>query len=219
MSKEEASLAWTTRLYSQIQRRWFEMANDILWTVVSALNMCVFIGAAASGAVYLSTAAFAFDVMNAVLRAYIELKRLYTLQSEYQQLLAKEKNKDRQEFIRNHLQSIENRIEFEHLRFALHVSGTILILGAMSLALPVLAISPLLLLASAIFLVLLWAITFELTRRLDKYRPNETIEVSASVGKLGFFAPKKVEQISDPRTELSADFEIEGVTTSPALYI
>jgi hypothetical protein len=219
MGEAEASLGWTTRLYSQLQRRWFEMGNDSVWTAVSALNLFVFIGAAATGAVYLSAAAFAFDVMNAAARAYIELKRLYTLHQEYEELLSKAITRERKEFIRNHLKFIENRIDFEHLRFGLHVTGTVLILGAMSLTLPFLAISPAILLASAVFLDLLWGITFELTRRLDQYRPNETIEVPASVGKLGFFAPKKPVDKPEPRNELSADFEITGLTQSPALFI
>ncbi|RUR12872.1 hypothetical protein [Legionella sp. km772] len=218
MNEAEASLNWTTRLYGQMQRRWFEMGNDAVWTAVSALSIFVFVGAAATGAVYLSTAAFAFDVLNAAARAYVELRRLYSLHDEYEELLEKAGNREQEKFIRNHLKFIENRIKFEHLRFGLHVSGTVLILGAMSLALPVFAISSPVLLASAVFLVLLWGITFELTRRLDKYRPNETIEVPASVGKLGFFAPKP-EHKSEVANELSSDYEIEGETRSPPLFI
>ena len=215
---KEATLSWTTRLQVQLQRRWFEMGNDAVWTAVSALNLCLFIGAAATGAVYLSTAAFAFDVMNAAARAYVELKRLYTLHKEYKVLLAKEGNKERQDFILNHMKFIEDRIKFEHLRFALHVSSTAIILAAMSLALPFLAVSQPVLLASALFLVMLWGIVFALTRCLDKYRPNETIEVPASVGKLGFFARSKNEKEIE-LNELSSDFEIEGEARSPALFI
>ena len=199
MGNKEASASWLSRLQAQIQRRWFEMGNDAVWTGVSVLTLFVFVGGAVTGAAYLSVAAFAFDVVNASARAYIELKRLYTLHKEYRALLAKEETTEGQEFIRNHLKFIENRIQFEHTRFAIHVSGTVLILGAMALTLPFLVISPAVLLASAIFLALLWGIVFELTNQLDKYRPKETIEIAASVGKLGFFAPKGSEMVRSQR--------------------
>lgn len=218
MGEPEASLGWTTRLYVQTQRRWFEMGNDAVWTLIAALSLFVFTGTAAPLAMSFSVAAFAFDVVNAAVRAFIELKRLYTLRQGYELMLSQASTKDRKDFIQNHLSAIDNRIKFEQLRFALHVSGTVFILGAMALALPALTISPPLLLASGIFLFLLWAITFELTRRLDKYRPKENIEVPANVSKLGFFAPQKPNRKFEP-LEDSSENEIEGVNRSPALFI
>ena len=233
MSDEEWSLSWTTRLGSQIKRRWFEIGNDAIWTLVSALNIFLFFGAMASGGIYLSAAAFAFDVANAAARAYIELKRLYSLQKDYRAMLTKEPSLEQQEAIRNHLKHIENRIHFEQLRFGLHVSGTVLIFAAMALTLPVFAMSAPVILASAIFLLMLWAITFALTRKLDNYRPNETIEVTAnapanfsstatatvSVSKLSIFAPKKKTPVPDPELDRATVLEVEGLTSSPPLFI
>lgn len=211
MNAKEAALPWFTRFYSQWLRQWFEQANDNVWIVVSALNLFVFIGASLSAAVYLSTAAFAFDVFNAATRAYIELKRLYTLRQEYEQLLVKEQNTEYQEVIKNHIKHIKIRINFEQMRFALHVVGNILICAAMALALPFLAVNPVGLLASAVFLVLLWGITFELTRRLNNARPKEHINVPTNVSKLGFFAAKESDKkLSENQPSLDLDVE-EGM--------
>jgi hypothetical protein len=220
MSDKESSLSWTTRLFSQIQSCWFEIGNDAVWTLVSALNLFLLLGSLASGAVYVSAVAFAFDAVNAAARAYVELNRLYSLQDDYQKMLTKESNLEKQESIRTHLKHIENRIHFEHLRFGLHVSGTVLICAAMALTLPILAVSPPVLLASAIFLLLLWAINFTLTRKLDNYRPNETIEVpTASVSQLGVFATKKRVHSPGKENKILTDFEIVGLTSSPPLNI
>ncbi|MDI1352019.1 MAG: hypothetical protein PSV35_04500, partial [bacterium] len=37
MGDNEKSLAWTVRLQCQIQRRWFELGNDLVWVAVGAL--------------------------------------------------------------------------------------------------------------------------------------------------------------------------------------
>lgn len=231
MKEEEASLAWSARLLSQIQRRWFEVGNDTTWTVVSAISLSLLVGASAAGAVYLSAAAFAFDVANAAARAFIELKRLNDLKKQYEAMLSEETNPEHQAVVKNHLEFIENRIHFERLRFGLHVSGTVLIFAAMAVALPIFAANPVVVLASALFLLMLWAITFALSQQLDKYRPNETIETTASVSKLGFFAAKKPTYEADytkdytpepttaPGSALSSNLEVEGVSISPALFI
>lgn len=232
MGEAERSLAWTTRLYSQIQRRWFEMGNDAVWTAVSALNLFLFVGALATGAVYLSAVAFAFDMIYAAARAYVELKRLYQLHDEYTVMAVKENNPLQQAAIRTHLQHLEQRIRFEQYRFSLHVSGTSLIFLAMGMALPVFALAPTVVLATAIFLLLLWAINYVLTLKLDNYRPKETIEVSiadsemtASVSKLGLFARTKQRSLTrlPSENESSPDevseIEVAGLTSSPPLFI
>jgi hypothetical protein len=197
MNEEERSLDLYVRLLSQIQRRWFEMGNDLVWTTVSAVNIFVFLGVLTPGALYLNAAAFAFDMIHATTRAYIELTRLYTLQQEYNEMLATEPDSEQQTFIRNHLNYIANRIQFEHTRLGIHVFGNVFVFAAMSLTMPVLAMSPAVILASAIFLVLLWGISFTLTTQLENERPNERIEVTSGVCKLGFFAAKKQELFSD----------------------
>lgn len=219
MNEQELHLSWTTRLSTQIKRRWFEMSNDVVWTIVSAVNIFLLVGALATGAVYLSLAAFAFDVANAALRAFIELKRLYKLTKIYEEQLKGEADPEQQMLIRNHLKAITKRIQFEHLRFGIHISGTVLILAAMTLALPLFALSPPIVLASAIFLLLLWAITFALTRKLDNYRPNETIEATPKVSQFGFFAAKKPVPTLEPESILVGSLEAEGITISPALFI
>ena len=217
MDEEEKSLAWTTRFLAQVQRRWFEMGNDIVWTVLGILSCFVLTGSLVAIAPYLTVAGFTFDVINATRRAYVELSRLYALQEDYEAMLEREENPLRQEEIRQYQSHINERIHFEQLRFSLHVTGTILIVAAMSVALPLLALNPILLLASAIFLLLLWGINYTLTRKLDDYRPKDTIEVPANVSKLGFFAEKnpspKYEETPTP------SIEIEGAEEAGPSFI
>ena len=71
---------------------------------------------------------------------------------------------------------ISNRINFEKLRLGLHLAGIIAIFLAMSLAIPALAINPVIPLIGAILLIVIWAATFILTRNLEQYRPNDNVE-------------------------------------------
>jgi hypothetical protein len=178
--------------------------------MVSVANVFILTGPLAGGAVYLATAAFAFDVIYALTRAYIELRRLYDLKKEYQDMLNAEQSRNQYDAIKNHLKFIDERIEFEHVRFGLHVSGTVLTLAAMSLAIPALGISPLLLVTSAAFLLVLWGVMFHLTRTLEHYRPNETLELASSVSKLGFFSSKKSASSKTPSADLDTSLALDA---------
>jgi hypothetical protein len=201
MSKEEQSIALSTRFVCQVQRRWFELGNDAVWTTISAINIFLLCGAMASGAVYLSFAGFAFDMLNAIIRISIVLNRLYTLKNEYTKKLEQEQDPARKKFIETHVASINKRIEFEQARLGIHVAGTSLVCAAMIFALPVLAVNPVLILASALFLFFLWGITFELTRQLDMRRPNDVIEQVVQDRHLRFFSGKKEDSEPTPDTD------------------
>jgi hypothetical protein len=190
MNEKEKSLDWHLRLLTQMQRRWFEMGNDVVWVAVGILTGFILTGALAPIAIYLSIAAFAFDVLNAAARAYIELKRLFTLYDEYNQILAGKRSEEEKQQIREYQRHLLTRINFETKRFAIHVTGTLLILAAMTLAIPALALNPILVLASAGFLLLLWLVNFMLTRKLESQRPNDRVEEVAQVSKLSFFSKR-----------------------------
>ena len=193
MSKEEQSIALSTRFVCQMQRRWFELGNDAVWTTVSALNLFFFCGAMAGGGVYLGAAAFTFDVLASSIRISLTLNRLYTLKNEYKVKLDNEPDPSRRRFIEHHLAAINKRIEFEHARLGIHVTGTVFICAAMILALPVFAVNPVFILASALFLFFLWGISFELTRQLEQRRPSEVIKQEDQDRRLRFFSSKKEE--------------------------
>lgn len=215
MEDKERSLAWTVRLIAQIQRRWFELGNDWVWVGAGALNVFILIGVLAPAAFYVSLAAFAFDVLNAAVRAFVELNRLYSLRADYTQLLQETEAEEEQEELRDYLSCLENRLYFEQLRFGLNVTNMALICAAMTVATPIFALSPVIILASVAFLLLIWAINFILAAQLESYRPQEELRLplpmdassnnsdvdtvsaevplestSCSVSQLGFFGQK-----------------------------
>lgn len=220
MGKKEKSLDWYVRFYVQLQRRWFELANDSVWFTVGVLNCFVLVGALAPFAVYLSLFAFGFDVLNTSLRAYIELSRLYQMQKEYTEMFNKEENEDKKTIIREYQDYINHRIQFEILRSVLSVGGAVAVVLAMSLSLPALAlVNPVLPLVGAIFLVLLWGVSLYLTRKLDEYRPVDNLEkpTPAVVSKLGFFSskPDKNDKLSISASEETEHSDIEFTSSAP----
>lgn len=193
MNEEEKSLGWLVRLHAQIQRRWFELANDIVWITVGLLNCFVLTGVLAPVAAYLTLAAFAFDMVSAGLRAYIELQRLYKLEKEYALMYQTAATAENKDAIQDYQAYLSQRINFEILRLSLSVAATSAVFLAMCLAAPALAFNPIIPLIGAFLLMVIWIASFALTRSLENYRPNDTIEKPSNVVKLGFFAKKPKE--------------------------
>ncbi|HAZ7573589.1 hypothetical protein OQJ02_00710 [Legionella sp. PATHC032] len=193
MGEKEKSLDWYHRFYAHLQRRWFELANDSVWFTVGILNCFVLVGALAPLSVYLSLFAFAFDVANTSLRAYIEISRLQQLQTEYSELFDQEENEDKKKTIKEYQDLISYRIKFEVLRSFLSVGGAAAVVIAMALSVPALGfINPIIPLVGALLLLVLWGVSLYLTNKLDEYRPVDNIEKPAPsvISKLGFFASK-----------------------------
>ncbi|MCL9684441.1 hypothetical protein [Legionella maioricensis] len=196
MDDKEKDLGWWTRLEAQVKRRWFELANDSVWITVGLLNCFVLIGALAPLSIYVTLFAFAFDIANTSLRAYIELNRLYKLQQEYSALLQKEENPEKRRAIQDHQNFITHRIEFEKLRLGLSVATTTAVFIAMCFALPMFAVNPVIPFIGALLLIAIWVASYTLTLRLEQYRPNDAVERPSNVATLGFFACKPKEDSS-----------------------
>ena len=191
MSEEEASLGWFARLGAQVQRRLFELVNDCVWATAGLLNCFLFIGALAPISIYVNLFAFAIDVANTGFRAYVELNRLFTLQEEYTALLQKEDNADNIKAIKEYQRFIQQRIDFEYLRLGLSVANAIGVFFAMSVALPIFALDPIVSLIGAFFIVGFWTTSFILTTIIEQKRPQDEVEIPVKVSTLGFFAGKK----------------------------
>lgn len=198
MEEEEKNLGWWIRFEAQIKRRWFELGNDIVWIISGLLNCFYLVGPLAPLSIYFTVAAFAFDVANASIRAYIELSRLYELQEYYTNLCTAEGNEASQQDIKDYQNFITHRIQFEQLRLALSVANTVAVFLSMSLALPFLFTNPLIPFIGAAFLMAVWIASYTLTQILEQYRPNDVVEKPANVSKLGFFAQKEKTPIIVP---------------------
>ena len=185
-------------------RRWFELGNDIVWVVVGLLNCFFLVGALAPIALYANLFAFAFDIANVSFRAYVELNRLYTLQTEYTTLFQNEENDENKKTIADYKNFLTHRIQFEHLRLGLSVANAVAVFIAMSMAIPLLVSNPLIPLIGAFLLIGVWTTSFTLSRVIEQYRPNDNVEVPSNLSKLGFFAPKSKDSFSSPGIEQSA---------------
>ncbi|MBL7481419.1 hypothetical protein [Legionella bononiensis] len=195
MDEKEKALDWYVRLQAQLQRRWFELGNDLVWVSVGLLNCFVLVGTLAPFSIYFTLFAFAFDIANASLRTYIELNRLYKLQDDYKKMFLATDDEESKKAIKEYQNYINHRIEFEKLRLGLSLAGTLAIFLAMCLAIPVLAVNPVLPFLGAVLLIAIWVATFVLTRNVEQYRPNDTVEKPSGVVQFGLFARKNNEQV------------------------
>ncbi|MDP3267919.1 MAG: hypothetical protein Q8M40_02610 [Legionella sp.] len=191
MNAEEKQLQWFIRAGAQIQRRWFELANDSVWFTVGLLNCFVLTGVLAPTAIYVTISAFAYDVLISGIRAYVELKRLNDILEGYSNLLSGNDDSESVNQIMDYKRFVKHRIEFEKLRLSLHFTGTAAIFFAMCFALPTLAINPVFPLIGAVFLLMIWAVTFTLTIKLEQYRPKESVDGPINFTKNSFFARGK----------------------------
>lgn len=189
MEQAERDLGWQLRFQAQLQRRWFELANDIAWVGVGVVNCFIFVGALTPLATYLAIAFFAYDVVVSVIRAYIELNRLYELRKQYQDIPLTAANKAE---IEDHLKALDEQIKFETLRLGSHVLSTLGIFLAMCCAAPIFALNPVIPLVGALCLVIICLINFALVPILNHKRPKDIIDAPSGVAELGIFGkPKK----------------------------
>lgn len=211
-SVEEQSLGWFIRFQAQMQRRWFELANDSAWVIVGFINCFVLFGALAPVAAYLGIAFFGYDVIVAVTRAVIELKRLYVIREQYQIMLASGENKEE---IESHLAALQRQINFDLLRLGTHVMSTTSVFLAMCCSAPILAFNPIIPIVGASLLVLICFINFALISVINHYRPKDTIEISPSgVSTLGFFANsrKEMELLKEPAFQEKPEEDCHSTT-------
>lgn len=194
-SDKEKSLKFFVRFQAQLQRRWFELANDLAWISVNIINCFVLIGLLAPVAAYLGIAFFGYDILLSIGRTYIELKRLYDLQKYYQNLRGNAENKEE---IQDHLDVLKRQINFEKLRLSTHILSTTGIFLAMCCLAPFFAGNPIIPLIGASILLLICLINFALVPIINHYRPKDTIP--PGIKKLGFFAPPEVRAEPDNNT-------------------
>ncbi|KTD72562.1 hypothetical protein [Legionella tucsonensis] len=197
MDEHEKSLGWEVRFSAQIKRRYFEFGNDIVWVGSGLINTFYLTGALAPFAFYVSLAVFAFDVLWAITRAYIELSRLNELRSQYEAMLDSAGSRKEQKQIRDHLETIDKEIALEQFRLGSHVATTVFIFLGMCMALPVFAVNPILPFIGALILVTICIINFSLTEEVTKRRPRDTLDRSSALSKLGLFSTKELPTVEE----------------------
>ncbi|HHF7367646.1 TPA: hypothetical protein ACPSKY_002786 [Legionella bozemanae] len=190
MDEHEKSLGWMVRFSAQIKRRYFEFGNDIVWVSSGLINTFYLTGALAPFAFYVSLAVFAFDVIWAMTRAYVELSRLYELRSQYTAMLDKPHTLKEERQIKEHLKAIDKQIALEQFRLGSHVATTVFIFLGMCMALPVFAVNPILPFIGALILVTVCLVNFALTEEVANRRPRDALDRSFALSRLGLFSTK-----------------------------
>lgn len=174
LGEKERELGFIYRLQAQLQRRWFELANDSVWAVAGLLTCFVLTGPLAPAAIYMNVSLYVYDIATATVRACIEVNRLQDLikdyELRYQQADAKEKIG-----IARFLCHLERRVAFEQKKMLLGVINTSLLAIAISSTLPFFVINPLIPLIGAAALVMITVVVFAAVKWLDSQKPNDKI--------------------------------------------
>lgn len=203
MSKEEENLAWGIRLRAQIQRRWFELANDSVWLASGLLCCFLLIGPLVPAASYLVAALYAYDILLASLRAFIELRRLYQLRQEYADSDVPIKLRE----------ELNLHIAYERRRLYINVGYMTALTVAIVLTIPILALSgPLFPLVGAALLVLVTLISFIALKLNEKTKPVTQTPAAASCR--FFKATEPCAPFAKPVLETPTEADLESSATT-----
>ena len=194
MSEEEEALGWQTRFIGQLQRRWFELANDVPWMILGLLNCFLLVGPLAPIGFYASAVLLAYDVLVASFRTHIEVGRLKTVEVEYQTMLKEDDlSQSAREDINSYLFYLRQRIAYERKRLYIQVVNTSVLFVAFALAFPIFAFNPIIPLIGGALAVLMTIACYLASNWVDKQRPVDRItlppDLQKSVGTNGFFKP------------------------------
>lgn len=172
MDEKEKSMSWNSRLHAQLQRRWFELANDSVWLLAGVLTCFVLIGSLAPAGACLTVSLYFYDVFTAGLRAATELNRYHDLLQEYNDRLASASQTEREEIL-SYKAYLEKRIYFEQKKLFLSVINTSLLALLMCTTLPIIAANPAIALAGAALLVIVTAVIYGLSKWHETTKPND----------------------------------------------
>ena len=207
MNQQEESLGWQIRLMAQMESRWLELGNDIVWLTLGVLNCFVLTGALAPIGFYGSAILLAYDVVLASLRVYIEISRLQTLEKDYSKMLDKaELSPEETVQTANHLCYLGQRIAYEQKRLYIQVVNTSLLLLAFSLAFPLFAFNPIIALIGAALAVLTTIACYASVKWVEQQKPVDKVTVvqKKSPSNLfvhGFFKPAQPIATDEPELQ------------------
>tara|TARA_Y100000588_G_scaffold279749_1_gene296651 strand:- start:1160 stop:2491 length:1332 start_codon:yes stop_codon:yes gene_type:complete len=208
LSKDAAALDWQTRLYAQMQRRWFELANDSAWLLVGLTNAFVCTGSLASCGIYITLCLQAYDVLAASFKGYYELQKLHQLQDEYNGLLkGTDLSDEERRDIQSYQKHLTEQIHYEQRKSYWRVVNCTMILLSVALALPVLTFNPAFAIAGGALAVFASIASWKVNQWMEDMKPADKIQdvmlsdvsdvSSSSIRTLGFFASPDKSDKSD----------------------
>ncbi|RUQ84485.1 hypothetical protein [Legionella septentrionalis] len=173
MSEQEASVDFKTRFVTQLERRWFELFNDSFWLTAGLINCFILTGVLAPVGIYLSVAMQAFDVLLCTIRYFVEVGRMQEIHTAYAKMLTSTDVNEHEKIqeIKTHLNYLEQRIHYEKKRLLLGIINNAILVVALSLALPTLAVNPIIPFIGALVAVLTTFACFTAVQFLEQQRP------------------------------------------------
>lgn len=185
MSDHEKALGWKIRFKSQMERRWFELGNDIAALVVNLLNCFLFVGAMTPIGLYVTAASLAYDVGLACLRAYIEISRLKKLEDSYKEMLAHGMLNSAGERIpltaeeveetNGYIRHLHERISYEQKRLYMQVMIAATLLIAFALTFPLFAFNPIIPIVGAAIAVLTTIAWYQSIKWVVRQKPADKV--------------------------------------------
>lgn len=199
MGEKERELNWLFRLTINLERRWAEYGNDIPWVIAGLLNCFVLTGPLMPIGVYLTVSLFAYDILVAALRAYIELSRLKEIRQSYAAMTRLPENQYEQyeqDDLRQYQQHLDAYIRYEQKRMALSVFNVSALFLAMALTIPLLAFTPYMALVAAVLLVTLTIVVYFSFKLLERSKPKNSVTDLAQRNAPGlrFFQSTRIEK-------------------------
>lgn len=174
MDDKEKEMDWLYRLHAQLQRRWFELANDSVWMVAGILACFVWTGPLVWVGIYVNAALYIYDVGTAAIRAGLEITRMKNLALEYEALYKKATGEERKQIV-NFQAHLQRRISFEQKKLLLSVINTTALAIAIGTTLPFVLVNPLIPLIGAAALVLITIVAYAALKWLESQKPEDRI--------------------------------------------
>jgi len=171
MSKEEKELGWQTRLRIQFNSRWQDLSNDIPWMIGNTLGCFVFVGSLLPYAIVLTLALQFYEVIQSYAIYRIEIDNLEQQRQKYQELLnnsPRDSKENKQ--INDYLNHLDTRIAYEKKRVWLSLRTALILMVAISLAIPF--FSPTFAVIGASIAVLITIHGYLARKELEKQKPS-----------------------------------------------
>lgn len=231
LSEEEKSLSWMLRFKEQLHRRYFELGNDVAWAIAGTINAFVFIGALSPLAIYVTLAAFSYDVVLSGYRFYHEINQYTQLKAHYAGLLQEESDPAQRQEIEEYLVQLNKRMDYEKLRFGIHFACTLIILASTTCALSLFFSIPVIPLLGAIGMVSISVVAYLSNTVLEYYRPKTSVdanlpqlaarkELQPGSSGIGFFRSGKTDNsVRGEKEEEHPSTPFRRVATFPTLSI
>lgn len=155
MCSRRQQLGFYLRFKSEFLDKWFELGNDSVWFAVGLINCFVLVGSLSPWAIYLTVSLYAFDVILAAIRAYVELNALYNLKN---QLIELSNDLPHSQKLDDYLNELDQNIHYESQRLGLSLVSTLGLFAGMLFAFPAFAGNPVIPLIGAVFIVV-WCVS------------------------------------------------------------